>query len=674
MSDVGVRATFAPVVGSPLPVTRAKYVEGGWINCLDHTTRDGLTSGVATRGTLARTLNDGLLWEVTSVGPVVWSPFSFTGGGGGGGSLVFANIATIIAFDFTGLVSGTLLSVLTPDDTYELLTSPSAGMITATDGVNIIQPTTPNTVRVVRKGISALYIANWYIDPSGGNDANDGSIGSKLKTFAELKARLCPRGRDAAVAQATTVTISAGTTDPLIFKLGGSNNITFQFDFTSGSNITLSAVTNTAPGTTPGTGVRGQIATASGTFAVNQMLRCVSGSNVGAVAYVQELNGDAQHAFVTHWHVNTAGNRGTQVNLAIGDVVVVDSNNCDVLTVILDQVGTGFIRIKNIGTSLASNMGTNCRSNSLFGIVFDLCQGGFSCNAGTQTIYMRCQGGWFASGGYIQYQGGNHFTGNYLYSHTKIDFSGGDCVTGAGFQFYDCQVQWGLDWAARKSNYGMQFERIAAGTCIIVGIGTMIAPGSSLNIWGVTGAATGIGFDFQQNTRANFSSQVPTVNALHPIRVGNGKFYGYDQIPIVDEGYDVHITALNSSNASFYNPALTTVSAAANLYTGTPPKGLYTFKAYLGIPASGVGVAGMIAVFATYTDDSGVSMKRRVTAYQDITIAAPEEAMITIRTNGVANIQWSVESEPSHTFTRTNGSTINLGFSLTITCRREVTP
>jgi hypothetical protein len=671
MSDVGVRATFAPVAGSPLPVTRAQYVAGSFINCLDHATRDGLTTGVAVLGTLARTLNDHLLWEVTSVGPVVWSPFSFAGGGSGS-SLIFANIASVVAFDFTGLISGTLLSLLTPDDTYELLTAPSAAIIAATDGASIIQPTTPNTVRVIRKGLSAFFQSDWYIDPSGGNDAADGTITGPLKNWAELKARISPRGREFSPFQATIVHIAAGTLDPISIKLAGTNQLTIQGAFTSGSNITLSAVTNTAPGTTPGTGVRGQIATASGTFAVNQMLRCVSGSNPGAVAYVQELNGDAQHAFVTHWHTNTLGDRGTQVDLTAGDVVVVDTNGVNVSSCVLEQASTAKIRIKNLGSSPASSMFIVARSNTVFGITFDLCQGGFSSAAGSNPNFMRCQGGWFASGGYIQYQGGNHFTGNYLYSHSKIDFSGGDCVSNAGFQFYDCHIQAGLDWAARRSSYGLQFERVGAGTCIVIGESSTFTTTLSMPVWGVTGAATGVGLDFNGGSRGAFPSLLPAIVALHQVKV-NASFYTYDQIPIIDEEFDVHVIGANSGNANFYNNALTTTVAATNLYSATPPKGLYTFKAYLSIAAAGVGVTGMFAVFCTYTDDSGVSQKRRVTAYQDISIASSEEAMITLRSNS-ANIQWSVEAEPSHTFTRTNGTSINLGYSLNITCRREVTP
>lgn len=78
--DVTVIATMSIQNGANAAIVRAGEACDGWINTTNHTTRDALPTAVTTLSTLIRTLNDGIVWEVVSVGPVVYAAWSGSGG------------------------------------------------------------------------------------------------------------------------------------------------------------------------------------------------------------------------------------------------------------------------------------------------------------------------------------------------------------------------------------------------------------------------------------------------------------------------------------------------------------------------------------------------------------------------------------------------------------------
>lgn len=80
MSDIPLTGPIIPNPGSPAPSVYARYVQGSWINVLDHAERDILLTGVTTVGTLVRTLDDGIVWEVVSVAPVTYAVWEGSGG------------------------------------------------------------------------------------------------------------------------------------------------------------------------------------------------------------------------------------------------------------------------------------------------------------------------------------------------------------------------------------------------------------------------------------------------------------------------------------------------------------------------------------------------------------------------------------------------------------------
>jgi len=378
--------------------------------------------------------------------------------------------------------------------------------------------------------------ATWYVNSSTGSDTNDGkTTGTALATLSELSSRISPNGATRTLSQNTTVFIAAGTytgDNHIRISISGTHNLLIQGEVTSGTAITLNSVTNTVVGTTVGGGTRGRIGTASGTFVVGQMLRCTAGSNVGAVAFVHELDGDAQHAYVTMWHTANplTPQRGTQVNLTSGDVVVPDTNAVTIDAIFAETIGNCSLLIRNLNGSIVSD----CKTDNVFSVIFDLCTGGFSSNANSSAGFMRCMGGWFTTGGYIQYLGGNYFSNNYLYSHTKIDFSGGDYISGLGFQFYDCEVSLQIDWAAGNSSGGMQFEKITS-SCIYIGSGSRFSQAFNLRIWGVSGSSAA-GLSFQPSSQAIFNN-LPTVTAVNPIVLPDRTLSSYSTFELL--AYDV---------------------------------------------------------------------------------------------------------------------------------------
>lgn len=662
MSDTPIRTVFAPAPGSTLPITRAEYVAGVFANVADHAARDVVLAGVARVGTLVRTLNDNIVWEVKNVGPpIVWAPWTPVSA-----ILAFDTIASAIAFDFTAFPNGTIAAMVQPDDLYELLTVPGSAIIAATDGVSIIQPVAPNTARLIRKGLSYSYIPDIYVNGgTAGDDSKDGSLGHPIKTLEEWAARMFPKGTKRNFKQPTTLHVAAGTYPVLRANLDeGSSPLTVVCESSDSANITLNTVTNTVPGiTTVGSGIRGQVSTLSGTFAVGQMLRCVSGSHVGAVAYVMKLGVDAQHAFVSHWHVNTLGYRATQVNLANGDVVVVVTNLVDITTVKL-STGEGVnITVQHLGTTWTSGCSLEVHDKNFAGVRFDCCQGFFSSFTGAN--FARSQGHWFSLGGSWSFQGGNHWKVQYIafsgYS-TSVSMVGGDCVSDAGFQNYGAHISLGFDLAGGTNFGGLEFEDCGSAGCLSINYGGTFQVTAELPIWGVTGAPSGVGVSLVNGNFLNTQTQRPTINAAIQASVG-GKSYTYAQMPIVDKGSDSCFLTTVSTDASFYVASRNTLIAATNLYAVVPPKGQYVLSATLTVKTAGT--AGSFAVFATWVDATGVTQHVRITAYMLITAIDDTFGSIQIRTDGATHIQYSVEQAPG---VYTQGS---LDFELSLSCERK---
>jgi len=301
----------------------------------------GGREGFGWAGTGSDGLLDNAIKTVGTAGP--------PGPPGPSGALpVFQTLATLTTFDATGLTNGLLASVVTPDDIYELVTIPSSSLIAATDGVNIVQPTTPNTARWVRHGLGAAYVANWYVNASTGNDTNDGTITHPLASVEELSHRLCPGGAKCIIQQSTNVFIAAGSYGKLTLDISWPNIAESSNDFVIWGTISqavtgnVTAVVNTAVPTT-----RGQITVASGTLVAHQRLSSPpnflapgggwSTSVAGQVAYSTGLNANAQNSFVSTW-LDASGHA---VNLAPGGQVSVDTLLTTISSLSISNNGVG---------------------------------------------------------------------------------------------------------------------------------------------------------------------------------------------------------------------------------------------------------------------------------------------------------------------------------------------
>jgi hypothetical protein len=587
------------------------------------------------------------------------------------GSLVFPDIATLVAYPTTGLANGTLSAVANPNDIYELILSPSAAILAATDGVNIIQPTSVNTTRWIRRGLVYSFVSDWYVNGVTGNDANDGSITSPLKTLIELTARLCPGGSTRTVYQNTFLHVAAGTyTAPAIrLSFAGLFTVKLQCAFTSSANLTVSSVAATVAGTTTvGSGTRGQIGIVSGTLAVNQLLRCVSGSHVGAVAYVQELNGDAQHAFVTAW----VDLNNLKVDLIVGDVIVIDTPTVDMDHLDMDTHNGATVRVEYLGTSTANVVQLRVNPGDIDSIQFYACRGYFQSNFSAGANFWCCAGTWYTEQGYWRFLGTHFCTTATQFDNCIVELAGPDCVFGAGngVSFYECQAFIGKSFDAahgtRGNTTGFSAEKITAGGgntgLYLWGALSSLTVANGYAIWGVTGASTGWAFYLEPSCvlLIDQASPQPTMFAAFLIGTNAGN-RDYAHMPFQLGGSSVF--NLKQANSEIASTSLTNVVALTNVYSSTPSGGTYLMVAYLTVKT--VGTTGMFAVFAQWTDDVGVQ-KQRITDYLAITSTGSASGTITVRSSGAAAIQYSVEAEPSHTFTA--GSLV---YSLALTTEKK---
>ena len=216
--------------------------------------------------------------------------------------IVFPTITDVVNFDFTGIADGTLLTVITPDEIYEVVTSPSASMLSNTNGVDVIQPTTPSGIRLVRKGLRYAFVSDWYVATTGSDVTGDGSSGSPFATVEHLQNVICPKGERLVIRQNTTIHLGAGAFGTFIPNIaapvGSGFTFTIQGTFTSTANMTINGVVNTVE--SAATPVEGRITVASGSFTDKERIRVTSGTATGCIAYSTGLTSSTD-TFVTTW-------------------------------------------------------------------------------------------------------------------------------------------------------------------------------------------------------------------------------------------------------------------------------------------------------------------------------------------------------------------------------------
>lgn len=266
-------------------------------------------------------------------------------GGGGGGSgaagLVVQRIATgnaggaeLVNVATAGRPNGTIVWVASVGAAFELVTSPSAALAAAVDGITVVQPSAPVAgevwVRLAGNTRAFAYAAAWFVDVAGDDD-NDGITAlSPLATVAEL----CRRLTGQRIPQSVVVTFSAGDFSAHVVAL--------DVELPAGVSVLLqgavSSVTDTAAVILPtvsGTPItnasaqRGAVTATAEAFTRLQRLRILDGAAVGAVAWVTDVPtpGAGGVAQVTRWGTMTplTGTLVTERTPASGAAFAIDT-------------------------------------------------------------------------------------------------------------------------------------------------------------------------------------------------------------------------------------------------------------------------------------------------------------------------------------------------------------
>jgi hypothetical protein len=254
--------------------------------------------------------------------------------------LVFANPQALEAFDASGVPTFGVAQVGVVNDSYRLFTAPSAALLAAVDGVNVIAATAPVGAvwtRLYEQNLPAQYETDWFLDAAAGDDRNDGLTAlTAIRTMHELSVRL----KGAKLTANATVTVAAGdySADPVLFDLEipSGVSILFQGAVTSVAD-TVAAILPTVQGTaaTNAGAQRGTLTATTFDFqAANdrQRLRITAGTaaNVGGIAWITRVvtPGVGGVVNVTRWgkltNVRTS-TALTQLTIALGDTYAVDT-------------------------------------------------------------------------------------------------------------------------------------------------------------------------------------------------------------------------------------------------------------------------------------------------------------------------------------------------------------
>ena len=142
-------------------------------------------------------VNGGKDFVLTNVDPITINTTAlvFIEASGGGGVLTVADLTELKALDVSTLAESSLIETVSLLDQFIVVVS--ASLLALADGITLVAPTVPSGDKVyVRRNLGNQKWrrqAAWFIDPSGGDDEEDGLlIGTALKTFSEIRRRVGP--------------------------------------------------------------------------------------------------------------------------------------------------------------------------------------------------------------------------------------------------------------------------------------------------------------------------------------------------------------------------------------------------------------------------------------------------------------------------------------------------
>lgn len=275
--------------------------------------------------------------------------------------LAFSTPALLAAFDASGLSGFARVGCGVVNDEYQLITAPSAGLLAAADGVNVILAALPAGAvwaRAFVRNLPAQYQAAWFLDPAG-SDQNDGLTAlTPLQTMRELSTRL----KGAFIGQNVVVTLAAGNyaDDPVDFDVEIAQGFTISMvgDVTS-TGDTVAAILPTVAGAaaTNAGAQRGTLTATTFNFAAGndrQRLRITAGTaaNIGGMAFITRVVTPGVGGVVntTRWGRLTnplTSTIVTNLTIAAGDTYAVDTLN--------SQVGFLDVRVRGNGKFVIQN-------------------------------------------------------------------------------------------------------------------------------------------------------------------------------------------------------------------------------------------------------------------------------------------------------------------------------
>ena len=268
----------------------------------------------------------------------------------------------LVDVDCTNLKNGSVASVYSVGALFTLTKTPSAQLLAAVDGINVVASTaTPGAIWVRGPTTGTDRFASnppAFIDPVNGNDDNDGLSGgvNALKSGPEF----CRRLNNCVLPASVTVACAAGNIGPISLNYTCASGIVAKITFDGTAAITSSAagtiglfVAQNPVAAANADGVRSEFTDAGApAIAVNSRLRLTSGAHVGAITYVTGYHAGATNPYTQQWALPGAAatSLAVPVNPSNGDAYVVDTLNATIQLVIADATSLGFAQfvVKNM--------------------------------------------------------------------------------------------------------------------------------------------------------------------------------------------------------------------------------------------------------------------------------------------------------------------------------------
>lgn len=552
-----------------------------------------------------------------------------------------ASVADLASLSAGGFADG-LLAQIPGFDLFQLVLTPPAG--TVSDGVNIIDAADASPgvwARLYTSPATNQSYSTLYVDGAAGSDGSTlpSDPGSPLKTLQEAFNRIRRLGL---IQQSIAINYTGTTAQSFDADLTGMVVVGGQIQIVITSALTVLATQTSSSFTTPDpTGnVRGAMAFPAAGYAIGEALT-VHTSSIGWVTSHPSSNVDN----VTHFFdqsgtkddPNTGGgdaiNHVSLPNL-VGNVSARLPAGMQIILLNVTQSGTQILQGPPLSlvfsqckiTAGATGAGPVTFVNCLVAGVDKIQNAGTPSQGPGDLIFQNC-----AFNDVIAIAGGADvvFLGSTTcYSPARLVASSVNLL----FEIQGSLADWSF-WGLSSIN-----------SPITLGPATHLALGFT-TVWGSTAGGVNTSFQISPGAFVSVQSTNPPTIAGATVDWTMGARKGsFAQLPVVcpavPAGFYYEDSSVGTAGADLYLTAQTGNIGATNVFPSAPRKGSYRFSGYASINTPGtLGAATLNAIF---TDDSGVQRTVAVATSASIAAANGQGGAITIETNGVTAVQYSV--------------------------------